>query len=81
MHCTFLGKYFFWGENPLFPSENLEEHYFYFNEEHPGTTGLRNTWKQQEELVAKSLIKPKKRKPTKPSKAAKERRLENKKKD
>jgi len=34
-----------------------------------------------EELVAKSLIKPKKRKPTKPSKAAKEKRLEGKKKE
>jgi len=34
-----------------------------------------------EELVAKSLVKPKKRKPTKPSKAAKEKRLEHKKKD
>ena len=34
-----------------------------------------------EELVAKSLVKPKKRKPTKPSKAAKEKRLESKKKD
>ncbi len=34
-----------------------------------------------EELVAKSLIKPKKRKPTKPSKAAKEKRLESKKKE
>ena len=34
-----------------------------------------------EELVAKSLIVPKKRKPTKPSKAAKERRLDSKKKE
>lgn len=34
-----------------------------------------------EELVAKSLIKPKKRKRTKPSKEAKEKRLESKKKD
>ena len=34
-----------------------------------------------EELVAKSLIKPKKRKPTKPSKEAKEKRLESKKKE
>ena len=34
-----------------------------------------------EELVAKSLIKPKKRKPTKPSKQAKEKRLESKKKE
>ena len=34
-----------------------------------------------EELVAKSLVKPKKRKPTKPSKEAKERRLESKKKE
>lgn len=34
-----------------------------------------------EELVAKSLVKPKKRKPTKPSKEAKEKRLENKKKE
>jgi ribosome-associated protein len=33
------------------------------------------------ELVAKSLIKPKKRKATKPSKAAKEKRLESKKKE
>ena len=33
------------------------------------------------ELVAKSLIIPKKRKPTKPSKEAKEKRLDNKKKD
>jgi ribosome-associated protein len=37
--------------------------------------------KKLEELVAKSLIKPKKRKPTKPSKAAKEKRLESKKKE
>ncbi len=36
---------------------------------------------KMEELVAKSLIKPKKRKPTKPSKAAKEKRLESKKKE
>ncbi len=34
-----------------------------------------------EELVAKSLIKPKKRKATKPSKQAKEKRLESKKKE
>ena len=34
-----------------------------------------------EELVAKSLVKQKKRKPTKPSKAAKEKRLESKKKE
>lgn len=34
-----------------------------------------------QELVAKSLIKPKKRKPTKPSKEAKEKRLESKKKE
>jgi len=34
-----------------------------------------------EELVAKSLIKPKKRKATKPSKEAKEKRLESKKKE
>ncbi len=34
-----------------------------------------------EELVAKSLIKPKKRKPTKISKEAKEKRLESKKKE
>ena len=34
-----------------------------------------------EELVARSLIKPKKRKATKPSKAAKEKRLDSKKKD
>lgn len=33
------------------------------------------------ELVAKALIKPKKRKATRPSKAAKEKRLESKKKD
>ena len=33
------------------------------------------------ELVAKSLVKQKKRKPTKPSKAAKEKRLESKKKE
>ncbi len=32
-------------------------------------------------LVTKSLIKPKPRKPTKPSKAAKEKRLEGKKRD
>jgi ribosome-associated protein len=37
--------------------------------------------KKLEELVAKSLIKPKKRKPTKPSKEAKEKRLDNKKKE
>ena len=37
--------------------------------------------KKMEELVAKSLIKPKKRKPTKPSKEAKEKRLERKKKE
>ena len=36
---------------------------------------------KMEELVAKSLIKPKNRKPTKPSKAAKEKRLESKKKE
>jgi len=36
---------------------------------------------KMEQLVAKSLIKPKKRKPTKPSKAAKEKRLEGKKKE
>lgn len=36
---------------------------------------------KMEELVAKSLIKPKKRKPTKPSKAAKEKRLDSKKKE
>ncbi|MCD6013577.1 MAG: peptide chain release factor 1 [Flavipsychrobacter sp.] len=34
-----------------------------------------------QELVAKALIKPKKRKATKPSKEAKEKRLENKKKE
>jgi len=34
-----------------------------------------------QELVAKSLLKPKKRKATRPTKAAKERRLESKKKD
>lgn len=34
-----------------------------------------------EELVTKSLIKPRKRKPTKPSKEAKEKRLESKKKE
>ncbi len=33
------------------------------------------------ELVEKSLIRPKKRKPTKPSKAAKEKRLESKRRD
>ena len=37
--------------------------------------------KKLEELVEKSLIKPKKRKPTKPSKAAKEKRLDSKKKE
>lgn len=37
--------------------------------------------RKMEELVAKSLIKPKKRKPTKPSKEAKEKRLESKKKE
>ena len=37
--------------------------------------------KKMEELVTKSLIKPKKRKPTKPSKEAKEKRLERKKKE
>jgi len=37
--------------------------------------------RKMEELVAKSLIKPKKRKPTKPSKAAKEKRLDSKKKE
>ena len=36
---------------------------------------------KMEELVAKSLIKPKRRKPTKPSKAAKEKRLDSKKKE
>ncbi|MFI5195474.1 MAG: alternative ribosome rescue aminoacyl-tRNA hydrolase ArfB [Chitinophagales bacterium] len=36
---------------------------------------------KMEELVAKSLIKPKKRKRTKPSKAAIEKRLESKKKE
>jgi len=36
---------------------------------------------RMEDLVAGSLIKPKKRKPTKPSKAAKEKRLDSKKKD
>lgn len=39
------------------------------------------TQKKMEELVAKSLIKPKKRKPTKPSKAVIEKRLESKKKE
>lgn len=34
-----------------------------------------------EELVEKSLIQPKKRRPTRPSKAVKERRLDSKKKD
>lgn len=33
------------------------------------------------DLVAKSIIKPKKRKPTKPSKAAKEKRLDSKRKE
>lgn len=33
------------------------------------------------ELVAQSLVRPKKRKPTKPSKQAKEKRLESKRKD
>jgi ribosome-associated protein len=33
------------------------------------------------EAVAKSLVKPKKRRPTKPSKAAKEKRLDSKKKE
>jgi ribosome-associated protein len=37
--------------------------------------------KKMEGLVAKSLILPKKRKPTKPSKAAKEKRLDIKKKE
>ena len=37
--------------------------------------------KKLEDLVAKSLIKPKKRKPTKPSKEAKEKRLDSKKKE
>ena len=37
--------------------------------------------RKMEELVAKSLIKPKKRKPTKPSKESKEKRLESKKKE
>ncbi len=36
---------------------------------------------KMEELVAQSLVKPKKRKPTKPSKAAKEQRLDSKKKE
>ncbi len=36
---------------------------------------------KMQELVAKSLIKPKKRKATKPSKAAKEKRLDSKKKE
>lgn len=36
---------------------------------------------KMEELVAKSLVKPKKRKATKPSKAAIEKRLDNKKKE
>ena len=36
---------------------------------------------RMEDLVAGSLIKPKKRKPTKPSKAAKEKRLDSKKRD
>ena len=36
---------------------------------------------KMEEQVAKSLIKPKKRKPTRPSKEAKEKRLESKKKE
>ena len=34
-----------------------------------------------EDLVTKSLLQPKKRKPTKPSKAAKEKRLDSKKKE
>jgi ribosome-associated protein len=37
--------------------------------------------KKMEELVEKSLIKPKKRKKTKPSKEAKEKRLDSKKKE
>lgn len=37
--------------------------------------------KKMMELVAKSLVRAKKRKPTKPSKAAKEKRLESKKKE
>jgi ribosome-associated protein len=36
---------------------------------------------KMQELVAKSLVKPKKRKATKPSKAAKEKRLDSKKKE
>lgn len=36
---------------------------------------------KMEELVAKSLVQPKKRKATKPSKAAKEKRLDSKKKE
>ena len=36
---------------------------------------------KMQELVARSLLKPKKRKPTKPSKAAKEKRLDTKKKE
>ena len=37
--------------------------------------------KKLEDLVTKSLLQPKKRKPTKPSKAAKEKRLDSKKKE
>lgn len=37
--------------------------------------------KKMLELVEKSLVKPKKRKPTRPSKAAKERRLESKRRE
>jgi len=37
--------------------------------------------KKMEELVAKSLVVPKKRKPTKPGKAAKEKRLESKRRE
>jgi ribosome-associated protein len=37
--------------------------------------------KKMNELVTKALVVPKKRKPTKPSKASKEKRIENKKKN
>ena len=37
--------------------------------------------KKMNSIITKALIKPKKRKPTKPSKAAKERRIESKKKN
>jgi len=37
--------------------------------------------KKMQELVAQSLVRPKKRKPTRPSKAAKEMRLESKRKE